>query len=1252
MHPAFRGSFPTAQYMYERGLELDQSELINFGTAADPDWRFVGRDFIRLWPGQAWRGNPTTRPAGQPGHDPMEAAPFNFPGNAQAAAAGWTSHGTHVSGTIVGRDVAAHGNTDNNYDVSILGVAPGALAIHYRALWGSTPNTVITAAFERAVLDGADVVNMSLGGGVASAVDVQGIAINNLMLADPYLVFVISAGNNGPNYRTSGNPSGATMAISVSALKEPQDFGLEMRWPSPTGVGRTSFMLPNVAWYLDQLPNGNYIFDIDSITTRADGTMTVFAMPVTPGSPVGAGQNATTAPPVGAGTANDFAELERIHGREALEGHFVLVRRGYTFSDITLHANRLGLGGVIQINTIQQPPAAGGVSGALMLSMFYTEGFELAQWLNLNQDPADRWGTIWFSDTLGELGDLHLQGFSSRGPVLGSLEITPDVGAHGVHVWSSMPRWSLDLPWQTDTVPWQEHWRNDDNWITAYWFMSGTSMSGPHVAGGVALMVQYSRENGGQWESTEIKARIVNTAIPVTYQSDIIPEHTPVRGVFNGSRQMDVWAAVQATTVVSVEYSRVTTIPGRSFGAQPLVTTTKGSFSFGGLGDGQSNSLTAIINSQEGGVYTITHEFILDGRLSQEGATLALSRNSVTVAPGASETFVATLTMPAVAVPAGHYEGYITVTKGEAVVARLPFAAVGITVSPPVFDGSVFLYSSVVSGDSLFPVGNAISPLASQLGIFFTPNDGFYFDMFLYRVDGEDLIPVGPGGDNWLGSRQAPLIGHRDGSNIGGPMRGQQHRAMILDIYPLGLAEGEYTLRLDVHRSTWTGYTIINDNWIQAETIYLPFWVDNTPPVLQDLDIQGINLGNINLLDFDGETVTVMPTDRTDNEIVITGNVFDAWTDEMMGEDVFGIWRNAEAGMDNVAVFVLLGENTPANRPVRAELDEDGNFAVTIEVDEEADTFDITIWAVDGWSVLPNVDGFLHAGGPGLHPNWASQAGVMAVLRTLNHRDHFALPFGLIGADAALNTDLHQGRWYWQSAAIGARMGEHVWSGLNVTEFNVSIVEEFPTFTLNIFNNGHSNNASLATLGVIRMWTQLNGQNALVPYAGLEITAEFPNGQCAMHVININRPWNNQGFVNFIDADKTVNWQRIYLTATLFGQTVDAVLINDLYVTRTLGFQAFNNGNDNHAGLAGTIRIWTQINGVNTLIPYADITVTATHLNGECAMEFVRINRPWNNQAYVNLFDVTKTDADWQYINFAVELNGQVAELLLINNLY
>ncbi|MCL2367021.1 MAG: fibronectin type III domain-containing protein [Oscillospiraceae bacterium] len=211
-------------------------------------------------------------------------------------------------------------------------------------------------------------------------------------------------------------------------------------------------------------------------------------------------------------------------------------------------------------------------------------------------------------------------------------------------------------------------------------------------------------------------------------------------------------------------------------------------------------------------------------------------------------------------------------------------------------------------------------------------------------------------------------------------------------------------------------------------------------------------------------------------------------------------------------------------------------------------------------------------------------------------------------------------------------------------------------FGMQYFNNGNSSNVSLANLGVIRVWMQRNGINALVPYAELEVTATLPNGQDAMEFVRINRIWNDPEHVNLIDVRKDASWQYINFTATLFGQTVEILLINDLYVpvTDILGLQAFNNGNDNNVSLAnaGIIRIWTQLNGVNALVSYDDLTVAATLPGGDCAMEFVRVNRVWNNMDYVNLIDVTKNNAPWQYIDLTVTLESQTVALRLINNTY
>ena len=221
-----------------------------------------------------------------------------------------------------------------------------------------------------------------------------------------------------------------------------------------------------------------------------------------------------------------------------------------------------------------------------------------------------------------------------------------------------------------------------------------------------------------------------------------------------------------------------------------------------------------------------------------------------------------------------------------------------------------------------------------------------------------------------------------------------------------------------------------------------------------------------------------------------------------------------------------------------------------------------------------------------------------------------------------------------------------------------------PVLSFDIFNNGEGGSPGRPNINlgnIIRMWTQLDGVNTPVPYADLTVTARLPNGDCAMEFIRINRPWVAQDTVNFIDADKNGDWQRIYLTATLNGQSVDVILVNRFYVPLVLSFDIFNNGpveqgatpSRPNAGLAaaGTIRMWTQINGVNTPVQFADLTVTAQLPNGDCAMRFVTIHRPWVNQNTVNFIDVNK-NGPWERIYLTATLSGRRADVVLVNSLY
>jgi len=232
--------------------------------------------------------------------------------------------------------------------------------------------------------------------------------------------------------------------------------------------------------------------------------------------------------------------------------------------------------------------------------------------------------------------------------------------------------------------------------------------------------------------------------------------------------------------------------------------------------------------------------------------------------------------------------------------------------------------------------------------------------------------------------------------------------------------------------------------------------------------------------------------------------------------------------------------------------------------------------------------------------------------------------------------------------------GRGAWA-MNPVDITDRTVREFG---LRAFNNGTCTEVpDLA--GRIRIWPQVNGESVPLSMSA-EITAVLPDGSDAMQFVTRNRQWcDNEGWLDYyinFDVDKDAPWQYIYFTVAAFGQTVTVRLVNNLYSSvpaSVFGVNYFNNGNSNNVSLAnlGVIRLWMQLDGANALVPYEELGVTAELPNGQDAMEFVRINRVWNDLDNVNMIDVRK-DASWQYIDLTLELFGQTVEVLLVNDLY
>lgn len=118
-------------------------------------------------------------------------------------------HGTHVASIAAGTGAKSHGK--------YTGVAPGAKILNGKVLddTGSGDDSGILAGMEWAAAEGADVVNLSLGGYDSPEIDPLEAEVNKLS-AEKNILFAIAAGNDGP--QSIGSPGSAAAALTVGAV--------------------------------------------------------------------------------------------------------------------------------------------------------------------------------------------------------------------------------------------------------------------------------------------------------------------------------------------------------------------------------------------------------------------------------------------------------------------------------------------------------------------------------------------------------------------------------------------------------------------------------------------------------------------------------------------------------------------------------------------------------------------------------------------------------------------------------------------------------------------------------------------------------------------------------------------------------------------------------------------------------------------------------------------------------------------------
>ncbi|MCT6816845.1 MAG: S8 family serine peptidase, partial [Lysinibacillus fusiformis] len=445
-------SFLGIEELWKEGLEGQGIKVAVLDTGIDADHP----EFAGIYKGgKNFIPNSSTYTKPRADNDASETLPSERPAGTpefnEKGSAFYTSHGTHVAGTI-----AAIGA--NEYGIK--GIAPKVDLYAYRVLgaYGSGATSGIVKAIETAVIEKMDIINLSLGGGANTETDAGSFAINNAMIAGT--IGVVATGNSGPNRGTMGTPATARLGIAVGNTTNP-----EIMYNGEVKVTVGNYNLTK------QLPLMGTTFG-KNVATQLQGEFDVVAVP-------------------GNGEVKDFEGID-------VDGKVALISRGsIAFVDKIANAKANGAVATIIHNF------AGGSNAPDISGTFLGDAFEYLPTFDMSQTDGNAMraalaggtGKISFSKfaSTKTLGD-DVNSSSSRGPSTPNFDIKPDVSAPGTNIMSTIPMYKKDFP--------------DADYAEAYGRKTGTSMATPHIAGIVALVKQANPN----WNAFDVKVALSNTA--------------------------------------------------------------------------------------------------------------------------------------------------------------------------------------------------------------------------------------------------------------------------------------------------------------------------------------------------------------------------------------------------------------------------------------------------------------------------------------------------------------------------------------------------------------------------------------------------------------------------------------------------------------------------------------------------------------------------------------------------------------------
>lgn len=520
----------------------------------------------------------------------------------------YTYHGTHVSGTIAGQG-------ENSVDNPSLGVAPDVDLYSYRVLgpYGSGWSSDIIAGIDKAVKDGMDVINLSLGVAVNDPLIAESVAINNATLAG--VTCTVSAGNAGPGEKTLGSPGTAAFAITVGA----SDFPMGIPTASAT-VGSETF---NNMKLLGKGFN-------DNLETLVNKTYPVVY--------------------VGLGGENDFKDA---NGQPIdLTGKVALIQRGsYALVDKVVNAKKAGAAAVIMFNNVD-----GEIDSYLANKTNFIPAFRLTKADGERLKAAASSGITFTNVGSVVTEGNHLAGFSSRGPATKNYDIKPDVVAPGVSVHSTYPEY-IHSP------------EDGIDYSSAYARISGTSMASPHVAGTAALILQAHPD----YTPFDVKAALMNTSDKLSVDYSVYEVGAGLVDV-KEAVHADVSVKVMDKTqnkdqngsLVTIDEETGSIAYGTVYRKENDTNEDSRKMVIKNKGTGQK----VFDISYE---YSKAKSGVLDA--VSNNVEMTTFSQSITVEPGQSADLTATIRVPGTA-KTGRYEGYVNIVNhaNPQESYRVPFA--------------------------------------------------------------------------------------------------------------------------------------------------------------------------------------------------------------------------------------------------------------------------------------------------------------------------------------------------------------------------------------------------------------------------------------------------------------------------------------------------------------------------------------------------------------------------------------------------